>query len=129
VSNLGYWILAVTPPHLWSMGAAIAVENLCGGMGTAAFVALLMALCNRSFSATQYALLSALASVGRVYVGPTSGYMVEAWGWSPFYLGTVAVALPGVLLLWAMRGTIERYEEAARQPEPGPALPAQAGAR
>jgi len=129
VSNLGYWILAVTPPHLWSMGAAIAVENLCGGMGTAAFVALLMALCNRSFSATQYALLSALASVGRVYVGPTSGYMVEAWGWSPFYLGTVAVALPGVLLLWAMRGTIQRYEEAARQPEPEPALPAQASTR
>ena len=115
VSNLGYWILAVTPPHLWTMGATIAVENLCGGMGTAAFVALLMTLCNRSFSATQYALLSALASVGRVYVGPTSGYMVEAWGWAPFYLGTVAVALPGVMLLWAMRHTVHRYEAQARE--------------
>jgi PAT family beta-lactamase induction signal transducer AmpG len=115
VSNLGYWILAVTPPHLWTMAATIAVENLCGGMGTAAFVALLMTLCNRSFSATQYALLSALASVGRVYVGPTSGYMVEAWGWAPFYLGTVVVALPGVMLLWAMRHTVHRYEAQARE--------------
>ena len=115
VSNLGYWILAVTPPHLWTMGTAIAIENLCGGMGTAAFVALLMTLCNRSFSATQYALLSALASVGRVYVGPSSGYMVEAWGWAPFYLGTVVVALPGVMLLWAMRHTVHRYEAQARE--------------
>jgi len=114
VSNLGYWVLAVTPAHLWTMGAAIGIENLCGGMGTAAFVALLMALCNRSFSATQYALLSALASVGRVYVGPSSGYLVEAWGWAPFYLGTVAISLPGVLLLRAMRGTINHYEAQAR---------------
>ncbi|AJG17653.1 MULTISPECIES: muropeptide transporter [Cupriavidus] len=114
VSNLGYWILAVTPPHLWTMGATIAVENLCGGMGTAAFVALLMTLCNRSFSATQYALLSALASVGRVYVGPSSGYLVEAFGWSAFYLSTVVVAVPGVVLLWAMRNTVHRYEARAR---------------
>ncbi len=116
VSNFGYWLLAVTPAHLWSMGATIAVENLCGGMGTAAFVALLMALCNRSFSATQYALLSALASVGRVYVGPTSGYLVESYGWAPFYLGTVLVALPGLFLLRAMRGTVERYESQTRTP-------------
>ena len=120
VSNLGYWILSVTPPHLWSMGATIAIENVCGGMGTAAFVALLMTLCNRSFSATQYALLSALASIGRVYVGPTSGYMVEAWGWAPFYLGTVLAAVPGVALLWAMRNTVHRYEAQAREPAETP---------
>jgi len=79
-------------------------------MGTAAFVALLMALCNRSFSATQYALLSALASIGRVYVGPTAGYLVAAYGWPTFYLMSVALAFPGVALLWWMRGTIGRYE-------------------
>ncbi len=114
VSNLGYWILAVTPKALWTMAAAVGVENLCGGMGTAAFVALLMALCNRSFSATQYALLSALAAIGRVYVGPTAGYMVEAFGWSPFYLSTVLFALPGVVLLWGMRRIVNRYESDAR---------------
>jgi len=114
VSNLGYWVLAVTPKALWTMATAIGIENLCGGMGTAAFVALLMALCNRSFSATQYALLSALAAIGRVYVGPTAGYMVEAYGWAPFYLATVVFALPGVVLLWGMRVTVNEYEEAAR---------------
>lgn len=61
VSNAGYWALAVTDKHLWSMAAAVFVENLCGGMGTAAFGALLMTLCNKSYSATQFALLSALA--------------------------------------------------------------------
>ncbi len=55
-------------------------------MGTAAFVALLMTLCNKSFSATQFALLSALSAVGRVYVGPIAGWFVEANGWPTFYL-------------------------------------------
>lgn len=71
VSNFGYWLLAVTDKSLLTMGSAIFLENLCGGMGTAAFVALLMTLCNRAFSATQFALLSALSAVGRVYVGPS----------------------------------------------------------
>lgn len=113
VSNFAYWVLAVTPAHLWSMAVAIGVENLCGGMGTAAFVALLMALCDRSFSATQYALLSALAAVGRVYVGPASGYLVEAIGWEPFYLMTVAIALPGLFLLMWQRQSIMAYEARA----------------
>src|SRR5690606_8790942 len=71
ISNLGYWVLAVTPPHLYSMAVVVAVENVCGGLGTAAFVALLMALCRQEFSATQFALLSALSAVGRTYLaGP-----------------------------------------------------------
>lgn len=58
-SNLGYWVLSVTPQNIYMMGGVVFIENICGGMGTAAFVALLMTLCNRSFSATQFALLSA----------------------------------------------------------------------
>ncbi len=54
-SNAGYWLLSITDKHLYSMGAAVFFENLCGGMGTSAFVALLMTLCNKSFSATQFA--------------------------------------------------------------------------
>ncbi len=128
VSNLAYWALAVTPAHLWSMAVAVGIENLCGGMGTAAFVALLMALCNRSFSATQYALLSALASIGRVYVGPTAGYLVQAYGWPTFYLMTVAFAFPGLIVLWLMRGTIGHYEseQNARALEAKAAKPASA---
>ncbi|MEB6337079.1 muropeptide MFS transporter AmpG [Serratia rhizosphaerae] len=107
VSNLGYWILAVTDKNIISMGSAIFLENLCGGMGTAAFVALLMTLCNKSFSATQFALLSALSAVGRVYVGPIAGWFVEAHGWPLFYLFSIAAAIPGLILLAVCRRTLE----------------------
>lgn len=110
VSNFAYWLLAVTPQHLWSMASAVFIENLCGGMGTAAFVALLMTLCNKSFSATQFALLSALSAVGRVYVGPAAGWLVELWGWPVFYAFTVVAAVPGLLLLWACRGTLQAMQ-------------------
>ncbi|NQF23259.1 MFS transporter, partial [Enterobacter hormaechei] len=98
-SNAGYWLLSITDKHMISMATAVFFENLCGGMGTAAFVALLMTLCNKSFSATQFALLSALSAVGRVYVGPVAGWFVEAHGWPTFYLFSVAAAVPGILLL------------------------------
>ena len=103
VSNFGYWLISVLPKDYALMAAAIGVENLCGGMGTAAFVAFLMALTDRRFSAAQYALLSALAAVGRVYVGPASGVMVEALGWPTFFVFTVGAALPGLVLLRWLR--------------------------
>lgn len=106
-SNAGYWLLSVTDKHLITMGSAVFFENLCGGMGTAAFVALLMTLCNKSFSATQFALLSALSAVGRVYVGPIAGWFVEAHGWPTFYLFSVIAAIPGILLLLVCRNTLE----------------------
>lgn len=107
VSNLGYWILSVTDKQMLSMASAVFVENLCGGMGTAAFVALLMTLCNKSFSATQFALLSALSAVGRVYVGPVAGWLVELWGWPTFYAFSVVAALPGLLLLAGCKRSLE----------------------
>lgn len=107
LSNLGFMALAVVGKSFSLMVAAVAAENLCGGMGTAAFVALLMSLCNHRFSATQYALLSALAAVGRVYVGPVSGYLVVAMGWAPFFLFTFLIALPGLWLLWLLRPRLE----------------------
>lgn len=111
VSNAGYWMLSVTDKHLYSMAAAVFFENLCGGMGTAAFVALLMTLCNKSFSATQFALLSALSAVGRVYVGPIAGWFVEAHGWPTFYLFSVVAAVPGILLLLVCRRTLEYTQQ------------------
>ncbi|EOG9682356.1 muropeptide MFS transporter AmpG [Enterobacter hormaechei] len=106
-SNAGYWLLSITDKHMISMATAVFFENLCGGMGTAAFVALLMTLCNKSFSATQFALLSALSAVGRVYVGPVAGWFVEAHGWPTFYLFSVVAAVPGILLLLVCRQTLE----------------------
>lgn len=113
-SNLGYWVLTVTPQNIYMMGAVVFIENICGGMGTAAFVALLMTLCNRSFSATQFALLSALSAVGRVYTGPFAGWMVEFYGWSWFYMFTVVAAVPGLLLLLLCRQTL-RYTQETEQ--------------
>jgi PAT family beta-lactamase induction signal transducer AmpG len=110
VTNLGFMALAWIGRDFAVMTAVVALENLAGGMGTAAFVALLMALCDRRFSATQYALLSALSAVGRVVVGPAAGYAVAAMGWVPFFAATVATALPGLLLLLRLRRPIEVLE-------------------
>nr|WP_318382516.1 muropeptide MFS transporter AmpG [uncultured Enterobacter sp.] len=114
VSNAGYWWLSISDKNLYSMAAAVFFENLCGGMGTAAFVALLMTLCNKSFSATQFALLSALSAVGRVYVGPIAGWFVEAHGWPTFYLFSVFAAVPGILLLLVCKQTLEFTQQTDR---------------
>lgn len=107
ISNLTFMWLASIGKSYTVMVLAVGFENLAGGMGTAAFVALLMAMCDKRFTASQFALLSALAAVGRVYVGPASGYMVESIGWVTFFGFTFLVALPGLILLYLMRHTIE----------------------
>ena len=109
-ANLLYLWLAVAGKSYPLMVAAVGLDNLCGGMGSVAFVSLLMALCDKRFTATQYALLSALAAFGRVYVGPASGYLVAALGWPPFFFLTFLFASPGVVLLFPMRNLIESYE-------------------
>jgi PAT family beta-lactamase induction signal transducer AmpG len=85
---------------------AVAFENLAGGMGTSAFVAFLMGLCNHRYSATQFALLSSLAVLGRVFISPSSGYIVELAGWGNFFFITALTALPGLWLLWWLREQI-----------------------
>lgn len=110
-SNIGYWYLAISEQSIYSMGAIVAFENLCGGLGTAAFVALLMTLCHQSFSATQFALLSALASIGRVYVGPVAGWYVEAHGWQSFYLFSIIASVPGLILLLIAKNALIYTQE------------------
>jgi len=111
VSNLGFWVISVGPHSVWLMAAGVGVENLCGGMGTAAFVALLMGLCNQQFSATQFALLSALSAVGRTYLaGPLTPQLVQVSGWPTFFLLTVLIALPGLWLLHWRRQDIDRID-------------------
>lgn len=109
ITNLGFWWLAAFPPSLAGMTAVVLLENLAGGMGTAAFVALLMALCDVRFTATQFALLSALASIGRVVVGPVAGFTATDWGWANFFLLSTAAALPGLVMLFAIKPHLERY--------------------
>ncbi len=113
-SVLLFMVLALAGKSYLLMIIAVAFENLCGGMGTAAFVSLLMALCSRRYSATQYALLSSLAALGRIFIAPSSGYVVELMGWPRFFLLAAISAIPGLLLLWWARGDIE-----ALRPEAG----------
>jgi PAT family beta-lactamase induction signal transducer AmpG len=110
LTNLGFMVLAMSGKSYPLMITVIAAENLCGGMGTAAFVALLMAMCDRRFSATQYALLSALASLGRVYVGPVAGLLAESYGWAEFFFLTFLIALPGIAVLWWQRARIDALD-------------------
>ncbi|MBT5375724.1 MAG: MFS transporter [Nitrospinaceae bacterium] len=111
ISNLSFMVLAWIGKNYAMMVFTIGFENLAGGMGTAAFVAFLMALCNHKFTATQFALLSAFASLGRVFVGPLSGTLVEGYGWFLFFLVTFLAAIPGLVLLWKMRRRIGLLEK------------------
>ncbi len=106
VTNLGFWALALIGKSYIGMAAVVTLENLAGGMGASAATALLMALCNVRYSATQFALLSAIAVVGRILIGARSGYVVEAVGWADFFLLTFLAALPGLLVLHLLRRRI-----------------------
>ncbi len=107
VSNLSFMGLAWLGKNYYMMIFTIAFENIAGGMGTAAFVAFLMTLCDHRYTATQFALLSALASLGRVFVGPPSGFLADELGWITFFFITFLAALPGLFLLWRMKSRIE----------------------
>jgi len=103
VSNFGFAALAAAGHSNLGMAAVIGFENFASGIGGVTVVAYLSALCNLRFTATQYALLSALASIaGRFLTGTTAGSMIEGMGYVNFYLLTTLVAMPGVLLFWYM---------------------------
>jgi len=134
-SNLGFWWLAqggqgqlgavALPAFDWGfvklaqptpvdggLLVVVVLENLSGGMGTAAFLAFLMSLCSQRFTATQFALLSAFASVGRVWVGPLAGVLAETIGWPTFFIVSTVFALPALVLLWWLRGPIRALDGA-----------------
>jgi PAT family beta-lactamase induction signal transducer AmpG len=105
ISNLAFVWLYFQPVGAWALTGAIVVENFTGAIGTVIFVAYLSALCgNPLHTATQYALLTALASSGRTFLSSGSGYAVNAVGWPLFCLGTALAALPALALLaWLQR--------------------------
>ena len=103
VSNFSFAALAAAGHNNIGMAAAVGFENFASGIGGVTVVAYLSALCNLRFTATQYALLSALASiVGRLITGTSAGRMIDAMGYVNYYLMTTFIALPGVFLFWYM---------------------------
>jgi PAT family beta-lactamase induction signal transducer AmpG len=139
LSNLGFWWLAVSgkgvlpgttlPAFDWGfvqlatptpvdggLLMVVAFENISGGMGTAAFVAFMMSLCNQRFTATQYALLSAFASVGRVWVGPLAGVLAQSIGWPAFFITSTVLAVPALVMLWWLRASVQALDVPASAP-------------
>lgn len=99
ISNLAYFMQAQLGRNYPFMVLTINIENFCAGLGTAAFVAFLMSLCNQRFSATQYALLSSLMAVSRDILVAPAGALAESTGWSLFFIISIVAAIPGLLLL------------------------------
>ena len=99
LSNLGYLAIAFFGKNYDLLVLSINIENFCGGMGTAAYVAYLMSLCNPSFTATQYALLSSLMAVSRDILIAPAGKIAELTGWTNFMIISIVAAIPGLLLL------------------------------
>ncbi|OFZ30555.1 MAG: MFS transporter [Bdellovibrionales bacterium RIFCSPHIGHO2_01_FULL_40_29] len=139
ISNLGFWMVAILGKGAWGgfplpafdivlvslkeatnvdwlLLFAVGLENITGGMGTAAFVAFLMALCNQKFTATQYALLSAFSAVGRVWVGPLAGTLAASIGWPTFFIISTFMAIPGMYMLYRLRTVIIALETPSGTP-------------
>jgi PAT family beta-lactamase induction signal transducer AmpG len=103
VSNFSFALLAGSGHSNWGMAGAIGFENIASGIGGVCVVAYFSALCDLRFTAAQYALISAAASiVGRILTGTTAGALIDALGYVNFYLLTTLAAVPGILLFWWM---------------------------
>jgi len=103
VSNFSFALLAMSGHSNWGMAGAIGFENIASGIGGVCVVAYFSALCDLRFTAAQYALISAAASiVGRFLTGTTAGTLIDAIGYVNFYLLTTVAALPGIILFWIM---------------------------
>src|SRR5678815_3906540 len=106
VSNFSFALLAASGHNNLGMAGAIGFENTASGIGGVCVVAYFSALCDLRFTAAQYALISAAASiVGRFLTGTTAGALIDAMGYANFYLLTTAAAVPGIILFWIMMRT------------------------
>jgi MFS transporter, PAT family, beta-lactamase induction signal transducer AmpG len=133
VSNFGYvavaalhlhrgdavWLGLSIGPHQAALYGASMIESITQGLGTAAFGAFLMNLCDRTHAATQYALLSATFSLSRDVVGAFSGIGVEHLGYPTYFTITAFIAIPGLALLPWIKGRIREDGEGGGGPHAG----------
>jgi MFS transporter, PAT family, beta-lactamase induction signal transducer AmpG len=108
LTNLMYMWLALAGKKVWLLALATTLDTGIGGMGQAAFVGFLTSLCSSNFSATQYAILSAMASIPRVTTGAIAGAVVSVIGWPKFFVLTFVTAAPGLILLVILRGPLNQ---------------------
>ena len=107
LTNLGYLLLYAIGKSYAVMVGAVALDALASGMGNIAAVALMMALCDKRFSAFQYALLSMFALAPRYLLGGPAGWIADHGGWAAYYWTSFALAVPGIALVWIMRRRID----------------------
>lgn len=100
VTNVLYAWVAMRGHDLTALTVTIGADNFANGLGSAAFVAYLSSLCNVAFTGTQYALLSSFMATGRTMLSSGSGWLAETLGWAPFFVATMFLAVPGLLLIW-----------------------------
>jgi MFS transporter, PAT family, beta-lactamase induction signal transducer AmpG len=117
VSNLSFMLLAWIGRSYEALAASVVIENVTGGMGTAAFVALVMSLCDHRYTATQFALLSSLEALGRVFSGRPSAEAVSHLGWGWFFFLSFLLALPGCWLVWQYRRQLTQDSAEAAAPQ------------
>ena len=120
-SNIGYVFVAGSAVNRTLMYGAMTFENLTTGMGTGAFSVLLLRLTQKRFSATQYALFSSLFGLPRIFSGPIAGFAAHAFGWKAFFWSTMAVGIPGLVLLGRFVPLGVREPEFAVEPAPATA--------
>lgn len=106
-ANLSYALLAVVGKNHTLMVVSVAVEYFCGAMGTAILVAMIMSLVNVSFSATQFAILSSIDSLGRVFVGPVAGDVQQSYGWVNLFLFSFMVGIVTSIVIYIFRKRIK----------------------
>ncbi|WP_239576287.1 AmpG family muropeptide MFS transporter [Archangium primigenium] len=123
LTNLTFLALALVGKSHAVLALAICSDNVCGGMATTAFGAFTMSLCNKNFSATQFALLSALANFGSRVLGASSGFLAEWMGWSGFFGLTVVLAIPGLVVLAFLPEGAATPVQAPPLEEPPPSAP------
>tara|TARA_B100000989_G_scaffold283550_1_gene249532 strand:- start:469 stop:1755 length:1287 start_codon:yes stop_codon:yes gene_type:complete len=103
ISNLLFVFLSIIGPEFVYLILTVAGENFSGGLGSAAFVAYISILCNKEYTATQYALLSSIMGIARTILSSPSGYMVSSLGWTYFFLISTIFGIPGLLILIWMK--------------------------
>lgn len=108
IANLSYAAMAYFGKSLILLILAAFTENFCSGMGTIALLALIMSLCNLRYTATQFALLSAIAFLARTFAGPIAAWMVDSLGWLFFFVSCFLVSLPTLCFVFATRETIQK---------------------
>ena len=102
LSNIAFMVLAATGNNYWMLVTAICIENLTSGIGLTVFTTYLSGLSSIAYTATQFALLSSFAGVGRTFMAGPAGIIAERVGWVGFWGFTVAAAIPGMILLWVL---------------------------